>query len=118
VNFHGSADRLQFPLRINKKTHCLKLLQNLYGTKQGAKIWYDHLYAGLTKLNYKRSAVNKFIFYNGKLVFLVYTDDGIFLGPNLDELNRLKEELVAKGGFKIKDMGNLNEYLGVKVTKS
>jgi hypothetical protein len=107
-----------FKAGLNKKTHCLKLLQNLYGTKQGAKIWYDHLHAGLTKLHYKRSTVDKCVFYNGKSVFLVYTDDGIFLGPDLKEINRLKAELVSKGGFKIEDMGDLNEYLGVKVTKT
>jgi hypothetical protein len=106
-----------FKTGYSKKSHCLKLLKNLYGTKQGAKIWYDHLHAGLTKLNYKRSAVDKCVFYHGKSVFLVYTDDGIFMGPDLDELNRLKEELVTKGGFDVEDMGHLNEYLGVKVTR-
>ena len=46
---------------------------------------------------------------------MVYTDDGIYVGPDLEEINRLKEELIGHG-FNIEDMGTLNEYLGVKVT--
>ena len=101
---------------FNKDTHCLKLLQNLYGTKQGAKVWYEHLRDGLIKLGYKQSKIDKCVFYNGRAVFMVYTDDGIFVGPDLKEINKLKEELVTKGKFQIEDMGTLNEYLGVKVT--
>jgi hypothetical protein len=52
------------------------------------------------------------------LVFLVYTGNGISLGPDAKELTRLREELVTKGGFKVEDMGDLNEYLGVKLTKN
>jgi hypothetical protein len=53
--------------------------------------------------------VDKHIFYNGKSIFLVYTDDGIFLGSDLQELDWLREDLVT--------MGDLNKYLGIKVTK-
>jgi hypothetical protein len=105
-----------FKLDFTKDIHCLKLLQNLYGTKQGAKVWYDHLHTtGLMKLGYKRSKVDKCVFYNGKMVFLVYTDDGIFIGPDLEEINLLKEELHTKGEFQIEDMGTIDEYLEVKV---
>jgi len=114
--FMEAPNGFHFKDGFNKKTHCVKLLKNLYGTKQGAKIWYDHLHAGLTKLGYTCSAVDKCVFYKGTAVFMVYTDDGIFVGPDLEEINRLKKELHIEGGFQIEDMGTLNEYLGVKVT--
>ena len=47
---------------------------------------------------------------------MVYTDDGIYVGPDLEEIHQLKKELYVEGGFQIEDMGTLNEYLGVKVT--
>jgi hypothetical protein len=114
--FLEAPNSFHFKEGYHKKSHCLKLLKNLYGTKQGAKVWYDHLLDGLTKLGYKCSTIDKCVFYKGKAVFLVYTDDGIFVGPDLEEINRLKTELYTKGGFKIEDMGTLNKYLGVKVT--
>jgi hypothetical protein len=58
------------------------------------------------------------VFYHGKSVFLVYTDDGIYLGPDLEDINQLKKALVIEGGFQVEDMGDLNEYLGVKITKT
>jgi hypothetical protein len=39
----------------------------------------------------------------------------MFVGPDLEEINRLKTQLTTKGGFQIEDMGTLNKYLGVKV---
>ncbi len=56
--FLEAPNGFHFKDGLTKKTHCLKLLKNLYGTKQGAKVWYDYLHAGLTKLGYKCSKVN------------------------------------------------------------
>jgi hypothetical protein len=36
--------------------------------------------------------------------------------PDLQEINLLKSDLDTKGKFKVEDIGNVNEYLGVKTT--
>lgn len=45
----------------------------------------------------------------------MYVDDGIFAGPNKQEINELIQWL--QGEFKIMDEGDPTEYLGVLVMK-
>jgi hypothetical protein len=45
---------------------------------------------------------------------MVYTDDGIFCGPDNDEINDLIKEMGKR--FNITDEGSIDEYLGVKVS--
>jgi hypothetical protein len=46
---------------------------------------------------------------------MVYTDDGFFCGPDPGEISQCMTELGA--GFEIADGGDLDKYLGLKVTR-
>jgi transposase InsO family protein len=104
-----------FDLKGDKKKYCLKLKKNIYGTKQGGRVWNRHLHKGLLKLGYKPSLIDSCVYYKGRTVFMLYVDDGIFCGPDKAEIDDCIAEL--KGEFNITDEGNLNEYLGVLVDK-
>ena len=47
---------MEFPPGMRRgnlhRTHCLKLLKNLYGGKNSGRIWYEHLKEGLEKLGF------------------------------------------------------------------
>jgi hypothetical protein len=81
----------------------LKLEKNLYGQKQAGRVWYQHLNKNLLKLGFKASNIDECVFYYGKTIFIVYTDDTILIGPNKEEI----DELIKKLGkvFKIEDQG-------------
>jgi hypothetical protein len=61
----------------DKDKYVLKLIKNLFGQKQAGKVWYDHLKERLTKLGFTQSKFDECVFYYGKTIFLVYTDDTI-----------------------------------------
>jgi hypothetical protein len=104
-----------FDLKGQKKKYCLKLKKNIYGTKQAGRVWNKHLNKGLIKLGYKPSLIDPCVYYKGETVFMLYVDDGIFAGPNKDEIEGLIKGL--KTEFNITDEGDLKEYLGVLVEK-
>jgi hypothetical protein len=104
-----------FDLNEAKKKFCLKLKKNIYGTKQAGRVWNKHLNKGLKKLGYTPSLIDPCVYYKGKTVFMLYVDDGIFAGPDQEEIQGLIEEL--KEEFNITDEGDLTEYLGVLVEK-
>ncbi len=58
------------------------------------------MHKGLFKLGYKPSEVNSRVYYKGKMVFMVYVNDGIFTGPRKTEINKcivkLKGELTLR----------------------
>jgi hypothetical protein len=104
-----------FDLNEAKKKFCLKLKKNIYGTKQAGRVWNKHLNKGLLKIGYTPSLIDPCVYYKGRSVFMLYVDDGIFVGPDMGEIKQHIEEL--KDEFKITDEGDLTEYLGVLVEK-
>jgi hypothetical protein len=99
----------------NGKTHVLKLLKNLYGQKQAGRVWNEHLVSGLREIGFKQSKVDECVFYRGQTIFVVYVDDGIFAGPNEDEINSAINDL-REANFDIEDKGDITDYLGVRVS--
>jgi hypothetical protein len=92
----------------NGKTHVLKLLKNLYSQKQAGQVWNQHLTKGLKQLGFKQSKVDECVFFHGTVIFIVYTNNGIFASPDSKEVDKA-----------INDMKTiyLKDYLGVNVEK-
>jgi len=96
-------------------TDVLKLEKNFYRQQQAGRVWYLHLRINLLKLGVKPSQHDEYIFYYGKTIFIVYTDDTIFLGPDKEEIDLLVGRL--RKTFKIEDQGELSDYLGIKIER-
>jgi Reverse transcriptase (RNA-dependent DNA polymerase) len=114
----------QFEYKGSRKDHCLLLKKNLYGQKQAGRVWNQYLHNGLLARGFRQSAVDMCLYYRKDVALLIYTDDGILIGPKPSDLDAIIELLKAPvrvGGkqthraFKITDEGTLDEYLGVKV---
>jgi hypothetical protein len=71
------------------KDYAIQLVTNLYGKKQPGRVWYQHLVRGLEDIGFKRSKIDKCLFYYKKSVLLVYVDDSILMIPDLQELEYL-----------------------------
>jgi hypothetical protein len=104
-----------FVLRGDKKKYCLKLIKNIYGTKQAGRVGNKHVNKGLLEQGYKPSIIDPCVYYRGKTVFMIYVDNGIFAGPDRGEIETLIKEMQNK--FNVTDEGDLKEYLGVLVEK-
>ena len=74
-------------------THVLKLLQNIYGGKNSGRIWNEYLVQGLINIGFKQSKVDECVFFRDNVIFLCYVDDGIFAGPDLNEINKAINDL-------------------------
>jgi len=70
---------------------------------------------GLAGLGFRQSETDKCVFYRGSTTFMIYTDDGIFCGPNEGKIAKCMEDLGKH--FDTTDEGDIDEYPGVKVTK-
>ncbi|GKE66911.1 ribonuclease H-like domain-containing protein, partial [Tanacetum coccineum] len=94
-----------------------KLKKSLYGLKQTPRQWNAKLTSTLTENGFSQSKsdyslftkIDKGIF----LTLLVYVDDIIITGNNVDEIEKFKVFLKSK--FMIKDLGKLKYFLGIEV---
>ena len=97
----------------------LILKKALYGLKQSGRQRYKKLDKKLKELDMSRTNNDPCIYIkrNDKniLITIVYVYDLIVMGSDINEINNLKKHL--SNDFKMKDMGNINYFLGVIIIK-
>ena len=103
-----------FEFQGDHRSHVLCLKKNLYGQKQAGQVWNEYLKKGLLKCGFKQSSVDESVFYKGKIIFLLYVDDGIFATPTDNDIDGVIKQL-QELGYDIEVLGTLSEYLGVQV---
>ena len=97
-----------------------KLQKSLYGLKQASKQLNAKLIAALISLSFHQSSFDYSLFVKNQnshiTILLVYVDDVVLTGNHLEEINSVKIFLDQQ--FKIKDLGELNFFLGLEVARS
>ncbi|KIK14080.1 hypothetical protein PISMIDRAFT_17541 [Pisolithus microcarpus 441] len=93
------------------------LLRSLYGLKQAALSWNKELHQSLLQMGFLRSKVDASVyFYNskaGQVIFLVYVDDGLFLGSHINLIKKKKDKFMKT--WESRDLGEVREYLGIQI---
>ncbi|RVW94907.1 Retrovirus-related Pol polyprotein from transposon RE1 [Vitis vinifera] len=103
------------------KNQVCKLQKSLYGLKQSPRAWFDRFTKAVLKLGYKQGQADHTLFvkksHTGKMaILIVYVDDIILSGNDMEELQNLKKYLSEE--FEVKDLGNLKYFLGMEVARS
>ncbi|GJY00601.1 retrovirus-related pol polyprotein from transposon TNT 1-94 [Tanacetum coccineum] len=97
-----------------------KLQKSLYGLKQANMQWVTKLIAFLTHLGFNLSyADTSLLIYKKDKDFLglvIYVDDILLVGNNDHLITHFKQHLDQQ--FNIKDLGNLNYYLGIEFLRN
>ena len=97
--------------------YVLQIHRNIYGQKQAGRVWNQYLVNKLIKeLGFKQSKVDECLFYRGSVLYALYTDDSILVGPDKSEIDNIIRDM-TKVGLKITDEGTLEDFLGVNITK-
>jgi hypothetical protein len=94
----------------NSKDYVLKLLKNIYGQKQAGRVWNSFLVDKLTSLGYTSLLIDDCVFFHGDIIFIVYADDGFFLGNDDVQLLQAIKEIQGLG-LNIKNQGHLADYV-------
>jgi hypothetical protein len=98
----------------NSKEYVLKLENNIYGQKQAGRVWNSFLVDKLTSIGFTMSLIDDCVFFRGDVIFMVYIDDGIFLGSNNLQLQEVTKE-IQNLGLNIEDQGHPADYVGVNI---
>ncbi len=97
-----------------------QLNKALYGLKQSPRAWYKILASFFMALNYrprptfKDIDANRAVFTNGQVTIIVYVDDLLLLGPDMNDIQELKKEFHKR--FERTDLGPCKRFLGIQIT--
>lgn len=105
---------------VSDKSLVCKLNKALYGLKQAPRAWYERLHGALIQFGFKSSRCDPSLFTYSKgsikVYALVYVDDIILTGSSPLLITELISKLNAK--FNLKQLGNLDYFLGIEVRKT
>lgn len=123
---HGELDReiyMNQPKGFEDATnpnHVCKLGKALYGLKQAPRAWYGKIVEFLTRSGYLVAHTDSSLFTKereGKLaIVLVYVDDLIITGDDIQEIQQTRENLSVR--FQMKELGELKHFLGLEVDRT
>jgi hypothetical protein len=100
------------------REYVLKLHRNIYGQKQAGRVWNQFLVTKLVKeLGFRQSKVDECVFYRGKTLYVLYTDDSLLAGPDAKEIEQIIKELQTKAKLSITVEGDLADFLGVNIDR-
>ncbi len=71
----------------------------------------------MKELGFKQSKVDECVYYRGKTLYILYTDDILLAGPDKDEIKAIIDELQEKAKLQITVEGNLADFLGVSIKR-
>ena len=104
--------------RDGRMLHC-RLKKAIYGLKQAGRRWNEHLNRFMKVLGFTRSIWDQCVYFRGtgkeRLVVAVVVDDLITIYQDRDTFKKFWERLAQE--FKVKDLGEVEHYVGIKVER-
>ena len=96
------------------KDYVLSIKKNIYGQKQAGRVWNRHLVRKLQMAGFTQSNEDECVFYHGKCIYMLYTDDSILAGPTDQELDAIVQQM-KDVGLDLTVENTVDEFLGVKI---
>ena len=97
-----------------------KLQKALYGLKQSPRAWFGRFSLAMRKYGFTQSNSDHTLFLKHRLgkvtTLIIYVDDMIIIGNDIEEISRLQGQLASK--FEMKNLGGLKYFLEIEVSKS
>ena len=103
----------------SKPNQVCKLKKAFYGLKQSSKAWFGRFTRAMIDLEYHQARGDHalFIKHGGAVTtLLVYVDDILIIGGDVEEIRKLTEALSRQ--FDMKQLGPLKYFLGIEVAYS
>jgi hypothetical protein len=125
VFLHGDLEEvyMKIPPRFaNNQTlgKVCKLKKSLYGLKQLPHVWFDRFRWVVCDMGYSQCNGDYTVFYRHKrsciTILIVYVNDIVITGDDVEEIKSLKERLGR--AFEVKDLEPLRYFLGIEIARS
>ena len=97
--------------------YVLKIKRNIYGKKDSGRVWFQHLKKRLERVGFVQSKIDECMFFKGKMIYVLYTDDSILAGPDKNELKATVRQMQEVAKLDLTVDGDLSDFLGVNIDR-
>jgi transposase InsO family protein len=105
---------VEMPHGFAQKDHVCLLLKTLYGLCQSPREWYMAVATLLLQMSFRACYADNSVFvHENGVVIIVYVDDMLLFGKDKQLVATTKRQL--NDAYEMRDMGDLDTYLGLKV---
>ncbi|KAE8706762.1 Retrovirus-related Pol polyprotein from transposon TNT 1-94 [Hibiscus syriacus] len=106
-------------IEADKKNLVCRLKKSLYGLKQAPRQWYKKFDSFMRSNGFTRCQADHCCyikrFENSFIILLLYVDDMLVAGSDMQEIINLKQKLSKQ--FAIKDLGAAKQILGMRIKR-
>ncbi|KAE8684911.1 Actin-depolymerizing factor 1 [Hibiscus syriacus] len=106
-------------IEAGKKNLVCRLKKSLYGLKQAPRQWYKKFDSFMSSSGFTRCQADHCCyikrFDNSFIILLLYVDDMLVAGSNMQEIINLKQKLSKQ--FAMKDLGAAKQILGMRIKR-
>jgi hypothetical protein len=99
--------------KYQDKDHYIQLKRNLYGCKQAARNWFQHLNKGILAQGFHQSKIDQCLYLRSDCIMVVYTDDCLIFAKNDAVIDDLINNLSTT--FHLEDQGTVSDFLGINL---
>ncbi|RVX02202.1 Retrovirus-related Pol polyprotein from transposon TNT 1-94 [Vitis vinifera] len=96
-----------------------KLRKILYDLKQAPRQWYKKFDNFMHRIGFKRCEADHCYYFksfdNSYIILLLYVDDMLIAGSDIEKINNLKKQLSKQ--FAMKDLGAAKQILGMRIIR-
>ena len=98
-----------------KDEYVLKLHRNVYGQKQAGRVWNKYLEEKLIRdVGFTKSKYDECVFYKGRTMYILYTDDSILADPSQKEIQSIIQQ-IRNTRLQITEEGDIQDFLGINI---
>ena len=106
-------------IKEDRKNLVCRLKKSLYGLKQAPRQWYKKFDSFMSSHGFTRCQADHCCYFkkidNNFIILLLYVDDMLVVGSNMQEIVNLKLKLSKQ--FEMKDLGAAKQILGMRIKR-
>ena len=106
-------------IKEDKKSLVCRLKKSLYGLKQAPRQWYKKFDSFMSNHGFTRCQADHCCYFkkfnNNFIILLLYVDDMLVAGSDMQEIVNLKQKLSKQ--FEMKDLGAAKQILGMRIKR-
>ncbi|KAI3496569.1 hypothetical protein L1887_38934 [Cichorium endivia] len=105
---------------LGQENKVCRLIKSLYGLKQAPKQWHERFDTTVTVFGFKHNSADRCVYSKSTadytVIICLYVDDMLIIGTHLVGILETKKYLSSN--FKMKDLGEVDTILGIKLKRT